>query len=42
MVGGGADGVRTTGARDLARVLAFPVVANGSSGTVTVSKALVR
>ena len=37
-----AYGVRTTGARDLARVLAFPVVANGSSGTVTVSKALVR
>ena len=42
MVCWGAYGVGTTGAGDFTRVLAFPVVANGRPGTVTVSKALVR
>jgi len=42
VVGGGADGVCPARSRDLTRVLALSVVADSSTGTVTVSKALVR
>lgn len=42
MVGWGADGVRPARSRDLTGVLALAVVADSSTGTVTVSKTLVR